>query len=160
MVPLRLKIEINTREHFTVLGHASPTHSVDNGWFRGAAEIRSYWLEELLGTKLRALFQRRKGRDLFDLGVALQDESLDAAGVIACFEEYIAHGGGAVSRAQFEENLLAKLATPEFTADLPVILSADALTRFDVQRAGELVLTKLVTLLKGEPWQGVRGAGR
>lgn len=158
IVPLRLKIEINTREHFTVLGHVSPKHSVDNGWFRGAAEIRSYRLEELLGTKLRALFQRKKGRDLFDLGVALQDESLDAAGVVACFQEYIAHGGGTVSRAQFEENLLAKLATPEFTADLPVILSADALNAFDVQRAGNLVLTRLVALLKGDPWQGALGA--
>ena len=128
---------------------------MDNGWFRGAAEIRSYRLEELLGTKLRALFQRKKGRDLFDLGIALQDESLDAAGVVACFQEYIAHGGGTVSRAQFEKNLLAKLATPEFTADLPVILSANALTKFDVQRAGELVLTKLATLLKGDAWQGV-----
>ena len=158
VAPLRLKIEINTREHFTVLGHVSPTHSVDNGWFRGAAAIRSYRLEELLGTKLRALFQRKKGRDLFDLGVAMQDESLDAAGVVACFQEYMAHGGGTVSRAQFEENLLAKLATPEFTADLPVILSADALAAFAVQRAGDLVLTRLVALLKGEPWQGVRSA--
>ena len=99
IVPLRLKIEINTREHFTVLGHVSPKHSVDNGWFRGGAEIRSYRLEELLGTKLRALFQRKKGRDLFDLGVALQDESLDDAGVVACFQEYIARRGNCVTSA-------------------------------------------------------------
>ena len=47
VAPLRLKIEINTREHFTVLGHISPTHAVENGWFQGSAEIRSYRLEEL-----------------------------------------------------------------------------------------------------------------
>ena len=95
-----------------------------------------FHIHRLLGTKLRALFQRKKGRDLFDLGVALEDESLDVDGVIACFEKYMAHGGAAVSRAQFEENLRAKLGTPEFTADLPVILSADALAAFDVQRVG------------------------
>ena len=147
VVPLRLKIEINTREHFTVLGHVSPTHRVDSGWFRGAAEIRSYRLEELLGTKLRALFQRKKGRDLFDLGIALEDHSVDTDALIHCFEKYMAHGGATVSRAQYEENLLAKLAAPEFTADLPLILSTDAVRRFDVQRAGELILTRLIARL-------------
>ena len=157
VVPLRLKIEINTREHFTVLGHALPTHAVDSGWFRGAAEIRSYRLEELLGTKLRALFQRKKGRDLFDLGIALEDDSLDIEALIDCFEKYMAHGGATVSRAQYEENLLTKLATPEFTADLPLILSADAVGSYDVQRAGELVLTRLIAKLRGEAWQGKLG---
>ena len=110
----------------------------------------------MLGTKLRALFQRKKGRDLFDLGVASQNESLDAAGVVACFEQYMRHGSATVSRAQFEENLLKKLATPGFTADLPVILSVDALSNFDVERAGELVLRRLVGKLKGDAWQGPR----
>ena len=154
VTPLRLKIEINTREHFSVLGHVAPTFAVDNGWFRGAAEIRSYRLEELLGAKFRALFQRRKGRDLFDLGLALEDDSLDAKAIIRCFERYMAHGGCSVSRAQFEENLLVKLATPEFTADLPMILSSDHAGSFDVQRAGQLVLSKLVAKLQGEAWKG------
>ncbi|MFN0101109.1 MAG: nucleotidyl transferase AbiEii/AbiGii toxin family protein [Bryobacteraceae bacterium] len=156
IVPLRVKIEVNTREHFTVLGHVTQAHKVDSGWFRGTAEVRSYRLEELLATKLRALFQRKKGRDLFDLGVALEDESLDADALVACFERYMTHGEAAVSRAQFEENLLAKLAAPEFTADLPVILSADALSKFDLQRTGDLILGKLVARLKGDPWQGRR----
>ncbi|MGH2469017.1 MAG: nucleotidyl transferase AbiEii/AbiGii toxin family protein [Chloroflexota bacterium] len=36
-------------------------------WFTGSADVPTFALEELLGTKLRALYQRRKGRDLFDL---------------------------------------------------------------------------------------------
>ena len=36
-------------------------------WFTGAAKVLTYDLDELLGTKLRALYQRKKGRDLFDL---------------------------------------------------------------------------------------------
>ena len=156
IVPLRLKIEVNTREHFTVLGHVTLTHKVDSGWFRGAADVRSYQLEELLGTKLRALYQRKKGRDLFDLGVALEHEALDADMLVVCFEQYMAHGGATVSRAQFEENLIHKLASPEFTADLPMILEADALSRFDVQKAGKLVLRELVARLKGDPWHGAR----
>ena len=67
----RLKIEINTREHFSVLGLARKQFDVSNPWFEGTAPITAYQLEELLGTKLRALFQRKKGRDLFDLSLAL-----------------------------------------------------------------------------------------
>lgn len=63
-------------------------------------------------------------------------------------------GGHVVSRAQFEENLLSKLAMPEFASDLPLILSRDAMDRFDAKRAVDLVLQRLVARLKGEPWQG------
>jgi len=42
---------------------------------------------------------------------------------------------------------------PEFTADLPLILSAAALANFDV-RLGESVLCKLISQLKADPWQG------
>ena len=42
-------------------------HAVDSEWFSGSGTIITYRLEELMATKLRALYQRRKGRDLFDL---------------------------------------------------------------------------------------------
>ena len=60
-VPLRLKVEINTREHFSVYGLRASAFEVASSWFQGASEIRSYELDELLGTKLRALYQRRQG---------------------------------------------------------------------------------------------------
>lgn len=65
--PLRLKIEINTREHFAVLGYHQRPFVVTNPWFAGKTVVTTYLLDELMGTKLRALYQRRKGRDLFDL---------------------------------------------------------------------------------------------
>ena len=102
IVPLRLKIEINTREHFTVLGHVSPTHSVDNGWFRGAAEIRSYRLEELLGTKLRALFQRKKGRDLFDLGAISCAKTVRPTFIHHCFANARTQPDPVFGRFQFK----------------------------------------------------------
>jgi integrase len=46
--------------------------SADSKWFQGSARIVTYELEESLATKRRALYQRRKGRDLFDLAVALE----------------------------------------------------------------------------------------
>ena len=62
---------------------------VDNPWFSGQASVTTFHLEELLGTKLRVLYQRRKGRDLFDLHHAIQDfESIDVATLTSCFSEY------------------------------------------------------------------------
>ena len=54
---LRLKIEINTREHYTELELESVPFYVYNPWFSGLAKISTYALDELLGTKLRALYQ-------------------------------------------------------------------------------------------------------
>ena len=84
-IRLRLKVEINTREHFAVLGYAKRTFCVDSRWFSGMAEIKTFDLDELLATKLRALYQRRKGRDLFDLTIGLKDERCNASRVVAAF---------------------------------------------------------------------------
>ncbi|HZH94439.1 MAG TPA: nucleotidyl transferase AbiEii/AbiGii toxin family protein [Flavisolibacter sp.] len=66
-IPVKLKVETNCREHFTVLGIREITLKVESRWFTGEAGIPTYDIHELLGTKLRALYQRKKGRDLFDL---------------------------------------------------------------------------------------------
>jgi predicted nucleotidyltransferase component of viral defense system len=50
--------------------------------------VLTYDIHELLGTKLRALFQRKKGRDLFDLWYVAQHQAIDGAKVIECFLRY------------------------------------------------------------------------
>lgn len=67
IINLRLKIEINCREHFTVLGYKEIEHTIENTWAGGSCKLMAFEAEEMLGTKLRALYQRKKGRDLFDL---------------------------------------------------------------------------------------------
>ncbi|MDO8997444.1 MAG: nucleotidyl transferase AbiEii/AbiGii toxin family protein [Sediminibacterium sp.] len=68
---LLLKVETNCREHFSVLGYQQFPFQIKSSWFSGDCNITTYQIEELLGTKLRALYQRRKGRDLYDLYKAL-----------------------------------------------------------------------------------------
>ncbi|MGH6690157.1 MAG: nucleotidyl transferase AbiEii/AbiGii toxin family protein, partial [Gammaproteobacteria bacterium] len=51
-VPLRLKVETNTREHFSVYGLRRCGFRVESRWFEGACRIQSYELDELLATKL------------------------------------------------------------------------------------------------------------
>ncbi len=46
-------------------------HTVQTSWWSGQADIPTYHAEELLATKLRALYQRSKGRDLFDIWLGL-----------------------------------------------------------------------------------------
>ena len=122
VVPLRLKIEITTREHFTVLGLAEQTLAVESRWFTGRAAIPTFAVEELLGTKLRALYQRRKGRDLFDLWLGLTQGGANAATVVDVFRKYVAAEGNAISRAEFEQNLAQKMKHAGFLSDLPPLL--------------------------------------
>lgn len=89
IIKMHLKIEINCREHFTVLGLKQVPFTVQNGWFTGEYMINTYHIEELLGTKLRALYHRRKGRDLFDLNFALTKLDIDVSKLIQCYKEYI-----------------------------------------------------------------------
>ncbi len=153
---LRLKVEINSREHFAVYGFTQTPFKVSSRWFRGACEIRTYALDELLGTKLHALYQRKKGRDLFDLAEALNKTAVNPDRVIAAFSEYMNHGGSPVSRAQFEKNIAMKSVDPQFTADIGPLL-ADGY-RWDFDAAAAVVRTQLIERLRGKPWKGHKTA--
>ncbi|KAA6331823.1 hypothetical protein EZS27_019602 [termite gut metagenome] len=49
VIPIRLIIEINSREHFNVLGLIKFAFSISNQWFSGNCNVTTYHLEELLG---------------------------------------------------------------------------------------------------------------
>jgi hypothetical protein len=121
-------------------------------WFSGSASILTYQLDELLGTKVRALYQRKKGRDLFDLWAVFTNTQTQPERVIDCFLRYMENDGRKVSRAEFEQNLLTKLNDPGFIKDVGPLLMAD--TAFDFSTAGEYLLNRLLPLIPGEPWQG------
>ena len=91
--------------------------------FTGEAELTTYHFEELLGTKLRALYQRKKGRDLFDLYIALQRKEVDVDKVLLCYKKYMEFVvDKAPSYKQFVNNMQEKMADPEFTNDMQSLL--------------------------------------
>jgi len=150
---LRLKIETNTREHFSILGYSGKTLRIDNPWFTGSAELVTYELEELMGTKLRALYQRQKGRDLYDLHYVLSKfKNLDCQKVVHCLQKYLAHEHLQVSRAEFEANMSEKMDSKRFRTDIHPILHPDQ--NFDMETAYAEVHARLITRLSGEPWKG------
>ena len=111
-----------------------------------------YGLEELLGTKLRALYQRKKGRDLYDLWRVLVTEELNDESVIECFQRYIVHGGLTITRAQFEENLANKIQDNAFLEDIAPLLPTEI--TYQATTAYELVSSRLIARLSGDPWKG------
>ena len=146
ITPLRLKVETNTREHLCVLGPRKARFQVDSPWHSGAADVLTYEPEELLGTKLRALYQRKKGRDLFDLSEALTRlDGLDPEKVVACFKRYLENDGHRITRAEFEENLAEKIEDKVFLGDVPPLLALGV--SFDpaaaLERVRETFLSRL-----------------
>jgi predicted nucleotidyltransferase component of viral defense system len=150
--PLKLKVEINSREHFTVHGLKEHRFEVASRWFSGNANLRTYDLDELLGTKLRALYQRKKGRDLFDLGLALERDDVSPERIVQVFVKYMEADDAKVSRAMFEQNLAAKRKDPIFTADMTPLLAHGQAWSFE--DAFERVWSRLVARLPGDPWRG------
>lgn len=128
---------------------------VNNPWFQGEAPIIIYKLEELLGTKLRALYQRKKGRNLFNLVIVdhLQT-NINWRSVGECFENYLAQEGLSITRAEFEENMFHKFNDIRFTEDMSLLLPVNQKNLDHLKLGKALLEHKIYPLLKGERWKG------
>ena len=159
-VPIRLKVEINTRETQAFDGPASLPLKVENPWFAGEAAISTFSREEMLAAKLRALLQRDQGRDLYDLAHALEVfGNLDIARMVEMSGWYFDLSGQTISRAQAQERMFAKLANRHFLLDVRPLLpatQAEALTEEAVAESFRRVFTVLIDQLPGEPWERTR----
>lgn len=147
VVPLRLKVEINTREHFTHMGLKDMAFEVVNPWFNGKASMRTYHLEELMGTKLRALYQRKKGRDLFDLWLALTSTEVDPDMMVQCFHRYMEFGGTPVNRSTLETNLRLKVEDSLFNRDVLPLLTDEARVLYEAASPFDVILDRLLPLV-------------
>ena len=145
--PLKIKVEINCREHFTVLGYQKFPFEVKSSWFTGSCNITTYRLEELLGTKLRALYQRRKGRDLYDMYKALiQVPELDKQAILQCYQSYMEFVVSQLpTKKQFIQNMEAKMQDAEFLGDTAALIRPDE--KYNQQEAFELVRTEIIERL-------------
>jgi predicted nucleotidyltransferase component of viral defense system len=151
--PLKLKVEMNTREHKNLLGLKTYSFEVMNDWHQGKAEIISFEPEELFGTKLRALLQRDKNRDLFDLNQGLLQLGLEPDRVVGCFNHYLALEGHPISRANAEERMLKKL-NHSLTEDIAPLLRAGVnFSEDDAVAAFNKVWGELIRRIPGDPWK-------
>ncbi|OAF04319.1 hypothetical protein AYJ54_24330 [Bradyrhizobium centrolobii] len=154
---IRLKVEINTRERTAHDSARSVPFAVKNPWFSGETNIETFSNEEILATKLRALLQRDKGRDLIDLSHATTAfGDLNAARVLELLRTYLTEAGQSViSRAQAEENMLAKIERKNFMADVRPLLSAEEAEKFDDAAARStfrIVFQTFIKVIPGKQW--------
>ena len=145
-VVMSLKIEINSREHISVYELETRYFKMQSQWFSGECGIVTYNFNELIGTKLRALYQRKKGRDLFDLYAALESGKLDIMAVIKCYKKYMAfHDLHVPTRVEYTRNLEDKMADFEFRRDtLPFLAQG---VEYDIDTAFKMVCEQIVKLV-------------
>lgn len=146
VVPIRLKIEINCFEHFNELGLVKVLFSMENSWFSGSCELTTYALDELLGTKLRALYQRKKGRDLFDLYKALTITDADPEVIIRCYKRYMDFSVSQPPTCkQFILNMESKMTDPDFSEDMDSLMHPEE--TYDIREAYRIVKEKIIDKL-------------
>ena len=124
---LKLKVETNCREHFSVFNYKKMMFKVNSSWFTGKCNVTTYEIEELLGTKLRALYQRKKGRDLYDLFRSIKTNStISAERILQAFQTYMKYDAtGIPSRQSYLKNIEDKMNDTEFLGDTTALLRPD-----------------------------------
>ncbi len=141
----KLKIEINTTEHFQVLPLKKVPFSMDSDWFKGTADIITYEMDELMATKLRALYQRRKGRDLFDLWYVTKKNLINLDRVFEIFTKYCDYNKVKISGEEFIKNLEQKKDNRDFRSDMNILLPSKL--GWDFDEAYQFVLDNVISRL-------------
>lgn len=148
----KLKVEINTTEHLYVRPLKEVEFSMNTEWFSDRTKIVTFCLEELMASKLRALYQRRKGRDLFDLWWVLENRLIDVDATIDIFDKYCIHSNEVITRALFEQNFENKQAHTDFSSDMNNLLATGSGWNFDY--AALKIKSEIFPRLRGETWKG------
>ena len=141
--PIRIKIEINTYERTPAMPLVVKLYGIDTEYYHSNANVTTFQPEELIATKIRALYQRSKGRDLLDIWLALDLLKLDPAIIVSAFDIYRPEG---FTAGLAVKNITRKLEERKFLDDLyglAVLREVD----YDPVSAGEMVIKKLLLLL-------------
>jgi len=141
-----IKIEVNLNESASFYPLVDVALDVlDEEGERVRAMARSYDINELLGTKMRALMQREQGRDLFDLAHAWQlseagktPHAVDGAKAMQAFAWYLDKEGTQFRAQDAHACLDARLGKAGFRHDMDTLLRP-GLPAFDVDQAAEVV---------------------
>jgi hypothetical protein len=130
--------------------------SLENEWFSSKAQITTFLVEEILSTKFRALLQRDKGRDVFDLGRAIDEfDGMDLESVVKGMTHYLDMSGAVIHRAAAEERLFNKLKTMSMLDDMRALVPASQrhiVTEESAKKAIGSILCCLVGYLPGRSW--------
>jgi predicted nucleotidyltransferase component of viral defense system len=136
---LKIKLEINTYERTPVLPTIKIKHEIRTDWYAGEANVGMFQLEEIAATKLRALYQRSKGRDLFDLWLLTTEVGVDTALVCDVFTSYKPEG---YTGRKAIENLEIKLQRKGFLSDIDNLITNDMKKIYNPTEAADVIKSK------------------
>jgi predicted nucleotidyltransferase component of viral defense system len=145
---IRVKIEMNIAETEPHRPLKTIRRTVKTSWWSGEADIPTYETGELLATKLRALYQRSKGRDLLDLWLGLTVLEVHPDQIVAGLNHYMRNA--AFSFPELRDNLAAKLSSTRFLRDLDALMT-NTPTGYDPDTAADLVMRELGSRLRNAP---------
>ena len=131
----RLKVEVSFIERFAILGRVE--HSLVPSPFDEPLTVNTYHLEELTSTKLRALYDRRKGRDIYDL-FRIADLDLNQAAVRKMVLYYFYRANKVFHYPTFVSNVELKIAERGFRDDVRALIRHG--TELDWETACQQVL--------------------
>ena len=138
----KLKVETNCLENFHVKPIRDLPFSVHSDWYTGETIVRTYDLEELMATKLRAVYQRRKGRDLFDAWYVFSKKLADVKQVVPIFHAYNEYNKTKITKNMFLQNMEHKQHNKDFRADIRTLLPLD--TDYDFDTAFDFFMREVV----------------
>ncbi len=152
---MKIKIEVNFNERHPCYDLADFSYAPPVPGLDGMVVLKSYALDEMLGTKMRALLQRAQGRDLFDLDRACvrHDESIvrgagplvDPRRVVDAFSTYMLREGVRITRSQFDESLRERTSARAFRADMTKVLPPGI--DYDIDVAAERIRNVFIARL-------------
>ena len=137
---MRIKIEVNTYERSPARPLERVPFAVESNWYTGTADVLTFSVAELVATKIRALYQRSKGRDLFDLWTAVTRLGLAPDEILDAFAPYRPDG---LTAALAVANLDAKITRKDFRTDLAA-LTLSVPEGYDIDTAATLISTHLL----------------
>jgi len=141
--PLKIKIEINTYERTPALPLIVLRHEINTEWYESQSDVRTFQAEELIATKIRALYQRSKGRDLFDIWLSLEMLALDPLVIKDAFDTYRPDG---ITASLAIRNLEKKLESRQFLEDLNGLAILHEIN-YNPKQASEIVIERLLRII-------------
>jgi predicted nucleotidyltransferase component of viral defense system len=138
---IRIKIEVNTRERSPSDPVQLVPYKIDSPWWSGQAQVRTFSTRELVATKIRALYQRKKSRDVFDMWLALTELDLTGEDLLAVFEPY---RPASLSAKTAVANLRDKLNDDEFRHDIDPFVT-ELPPGYDLDDAAEMLIDTVLS---------------
>lgn len=150
-----IKVEVNLNESASLFPLVTvELDTLDDDGDHSRATARSYDINEMLGTKTRALMQREQGRDLFDLFHAWQVSeagrtryAVDGAKAMEAFSWYLNNEGMQMDAAEANALLDARVRRKGFRRDMDTLLRP-GLPKYDVDASAAVVRTAYFRHLK------------